>query len=158
MTTDARGRPVTDRPHITSPGADFTSAYDRIRDAVETVTGKPGRRNGRGWSFRCPAHPDRVASLSVTPAADRVLVNCFAGCRIDDILATLNLTRRDLFDRTQGPWQRPWMPPKPAPDPGWSYVSEPPDVPDIVKLSLYAASTTEVPILGHHPGGPVPRW
>jgi putative DNA primase/helicase len=56
------------------------------------------RRNGSGWSARCPAHEDRIASLSVSEGDDgRALVHCHAGCALDTILAACELTAPDLF-------------------------------------------------------------
>ena len=52
------------------------------------------RRIGQGkWQGRCPAHADRSPSLSVAEGQDgRVLVHCFAGCALTQILAALRLT------------------------------------------------------------------
>ncbi|SDD32622.1 hypothetical protein [Aquimonas voraii] len=56
------------------------------------------RRSGRGYLCRCPAHEDRAASLSIAAGDDgRVLLHCFAGCSVDDVVAALGLQRRDLF-------------------------------------------------------------
>jgi len=57
------------------------------------------RRAGRGrWMARCPAHEDGSPSLSISEGRDgRVLLNCFAGCRLTSILQALNLSLRDLF-------------------------------------------------------------
>jgi hypothetical protein len=53
------------------------------------------------FQARCPAHGDRSPSLSIAEGRDgRVLIHCFAGCTVDDILSALKLARRDLF---QGP-------------------------------------------------------
>ena len=53
------------------------------------------------FQARCPAHRDRLPSLSIAEGRDgRVLLHCFAGCSTDAILAALKLSRRDLF---QGP-------------------------------------------------------
>jgi hypothetical protein len=50
------------------------------------------------WAARCPAHQDRSPSLSVREGDDgRVLVHCFAGCPLTDILAKVGLSIRDLF-------------------------------------------------------------
>ncbi len=50
------------------------------------------------WIARCPAHHDRSPSLSITGADDgRVLIHCFAGCGVADILAAVGLTLSDLF-------------------------------------------------------------
>jgi hypothetical protein len=56
------------------------------------------RRNGSGWSARCPAHDDRHASLSVTAGDDgRALVYCHAGCDLEAVTAGLGLSTADLF-------------------------------------------------------------
>ena len=55
------------------------------------------RQHGDQWQACCPAHDDHTPSLSITPAADKVLVYCHAQCPLDAILAALGLTRRDLF-------------------------------------------------------------
>jgi hypothetical protein len=57
------------------------------------------RRTARGrWQARCPAHEDRLPSLSICERPDsRILVHCFAGCTVPAILAALRLKSRDLF-------------------------------------------------------------
>lgn len=53
---------------------------------------------GRGHLARCPAHQDKSPSLSIKEADDgRVLVHCFAGCSVADVLAAVGLELRDLF-------------------------------------------------------------
>ena len=50
------------------------------------------------WKACCPAHSDKTPSLSVCQTDDgRVLLNCFAGCAVDDILAAIGLTTAELF-------------------------------------------------------------
>ena len=66
---------------------------ERVLDCLQHV-----RRQGSGWSARCPAHLDRRNSLSVAEGEDgRVLVHCFAGCTPEDVVAGLGLEMRDLF-------------------------------------------------------------
>jgi hypothetical protein len=67
------------------------------------------RKYGRGWLGRCPAHHDRSPSLSVRVADDgKVLLRCFAGCRIEEITAALGISVRDLFPpRGNGQERRP---------------------------------------------------
>ena len=61
------------------------------------------RKAGGGWTARCPSHPDRNASLSIATGDDeRVLLNCHAGCRPEEIVAALSLTMADLFERQGG--------------------------------------------------------
>ena len=53
----------------------------------------PGR-----WIARCPAHDDRRPSLAIRELQDgRVLVHCFAGCPIQDVLAAAGLEMSALF-------------------------------------------------------------
>jgi hypothetical protein len=52
----------------------------------------------RKWMGRCPAHRDRLPSLSIGEGRDgRVLLNCFSGCILSNILRAMKLQRRDLF-------------------------------------------------------------
>ncbi|HXG90010.1 MAG TPA: DUF3631 domain-containing protein [Vicinamibacterales bacterium] len=55
------------------------------------------RPHGAGWMARCPAHDDAKASLSIAPGDDgRTLIKCHAGCSTEAVLATRNLTLKDL--------------------------------------------------------------
>jgi hypothetical protein len=57
------------------------------------------RRAGRGkWQAKCPAHEDRMPSLSITEGREgRTVINCHAGCELGDILASVGLRMTDLF-------------------------------------------------------------
>lgn len=56
------------------------------------------RKSGRGWMARCPAHPDRHASLSIGENSDGwALLTCFSGCTADAICSAVGLTVSDLF-------------------------------------------------------------
>lgn len=55
------------------------------------------RRTGNGFLALCPAHDDRNPSLSITPAEDRLLLHCFAGCSVEAITAAIGLSLSDLF-------------------------------------------------------------
>jgi replicative DNA helicase len=57
------------------------------------------RKNGRGWTARCPAHEDGRPSLAVTETDGKILVNCFAGCSADKIVSALGLDLSDLFEK-----------------------------------------------------------
>jgi hypothetical protein len=58
------------------------------------------RTSGGGFMARCPAHNDRIPSLSVglSRRGGGVLIHCFAGCCTEDVLAALGLTYSDLYD------------------------------------------------------------
>ena len=56
------------------------------------------RPSGRGWMARCPAHEDRENSLSVGEGrGGRVLLTCFAGCKLEAIVEAAGLSMADLF-------------------------------------------------------------
>src|SRR5262249_12958964 len=70
---------------------------DTVVDALRTHGCKP-RRNGTGWSAKCPAHDDRNPSLSANEGDDgRALVHCHAGCATDAVLEALGLSAADRF-------------------------------------------------------------
>ncbi len=50
-----------------------------------------------GWNVICPAHQDKNPSLSATLKANRILVNCQAGCKTEDVLKLKGLILADLF-------------------------------------------------------------
>lgn len=82
----------------------------RVLDRLDHVVARAG-----GWAARCPAHPDRSPSLSVSPAADGgVLMHCFAGCSRSQILAALGLRERDVHPARAMSARR--LVPSPSPD------------------------------------------
>lgn len=49
-----------------------------------------GHRAGTSWIARCPAHDDRVPSLSISAGhAGKILVRCHAGCDQQDVIVAL---------------------------------------------------------------------
>lgn len=69
-------------------------AIDRIERRLVETTGR-GIENNMAI---CPAHADQNPSLSVSQAADRVLVYCHALCSIDAIAAALSCKIADFFN------------------------------------------------------------
>jgi putative DNA primase/helicase len=62
----------------------------------------PGvKKTANGWQTKCPAHDDKVASLSISVQEDgKVLLYCHAGCELRDILRAAGLKMTDLFPAT----------------------------------------------------------
>lgn len=65
------------------------------------------------WLAKCPAHDDKHPSLNIKESdGDRVLVKCWAGCAVEDVLAAVGLAFDDLFPARPThrgkPEQRPW--------------------------------------------------
>ena len=59
---------------------------------------KKVRKSGNNYMACCPAHEDSDPSLSLTQLPDgRILMKCFAGCEITEILHKLGLSISDLF-------------------------------------------------------------
>jgi len=57
------------------------------------------KQTGRGrWLACCPAHDDKCPSLTITESdSDRLLVHCFAGCGIGEIMAAVGMDVSDLM-------------------------------------------------------------
>src|SRR5262249_33016148 len=73
------------------------------------------KRNGTGWSARCPAHDDRAPSLSVGAGDDgRALICCHAGCSAEAVVQALDLTLQDLMPAAVGDCAPRYRLPKPA--------------------------------------------
>ena len=71
---------------------------EKVLDCLEGV-----RQSNGSWKALCPAHDDHKPSLSISEGDDgRALVNCFAGCETDEVLARLGLRMADLFVSTNG--------------------------------------------------------
>jgi twinkle protein len=70
------------------------------------------KKTARGWQARCPSHDDRNASLHVSKGDDgRTLLNCFAGCSVENVTAALGITVKDLFpERENFELQKPRKP------------------------------------------------
>ena len=71
-----------------------------ITDLLPLLRQVKSSRAGQ-WMAACPAHHDRHPSLSLRLLADgRVLIKCWAGCHVRDIVAALRLDMRVLFPST----------------------------------------------------------
>jgi hypothetical protein len=58
-----------------------------------------GRKSGRGYVARCPAHEDTSPSLSLRDGDRGIMVHCFAGCSAADIYAAIRRFDADLLPR-----------------------------------------------------------
>jgi hypothetical protein len=69
---------------------------DRVIGALDAHGCRP-RHQGDSWMARCPAHDDREPSLAVGRGQQQpVLINCFAGCRPEDVLVALGMCWSDV--------------------------------------------------------------
>jgi len=60
---------------------------------------RSGKWKGRtSYMAKCPSHPDRMASLSITEGdGGKTYLHCFRGCTTDEILKAKGLAIGDLF-------------------------------------------------------------
>lgn len=73
----------------------MAEVVDRLLGRLANV-----KRTGAGrWSACCPAHASRSqSSLSIREIDDgRVLLHCFAGCPVDDVVRAVGLDLTDLY-------------------------------------------------------------
>ncbi|MGE4073720.1 MAG: CHC2 zinc finger domain-containing protein [Lysobacterales bacterium] len=99
----ARGLSVGTGASVKTP-TDYssTAVQTSIPPSIDLVLSRLDqvRQHGQGYTARCPAHNDRSASLSVACGDDgRILMHCFAGCGIHDVVGAVGLTVSDLFPR-----------------------------------------------------------
>jgi hypothetical protein len=72
--------------------------FEDVLDKLEVAT-----RNGEKAMSFCPAHDDRNSpSLSLKAQDGKLLLNCFAGCRPEDIVSEIGLQMKDLFSEGGG--------------------------------------------------------
>ncbi len=93
------------------------SAYDQLIGALEGSVKVAQSRDGSARA-QCPSHNSRGMSLLVSRRDDGAGLHCFGGCETADVLASVGLSMRDLFDDNDTDWKhrRTWTP-RPAPSP-----------------------------------------
>lgn len=56
------------------------------------------RKSGpASWVACCPAHQDRSPSLSIKDNNGTILLHCFGGCSVHEILVSVEMDMEDLF-------------------------------------------------------------
>lgn len=76
-----------------------TAGLDRLIARLQKV--KPS--GNQSWTACCPAHEDSHPSLSLRQTADgRILIHCFAGCAVGDVVAAVGMDIMDLFPQSFG--------------------------------------------------------
>src|ERR1043165_199279 len=70
-----------------------------INNVLDRLTGI--KKNGKGFTARCPSHSDERNSLAITEKDGHLLLHCFAGCSLDNITSALGIKPSDLFEPTK---------------------------------------------------------
>jgi len=67
-----------------------------LEDFLALLKGVKHSHSGQ-YQALCPGHHDTRSSLSVKEANEKILLQCFAGCGLENILGPLDLEPKDLF-------------------------------------------------------------
>ncbi len=80
----------------------LSSKTERLLTQLDNV-----KQTGKGkWLARCPAHADKSPSLAIKEIDDRILLHCFSGCEVAQIVNSVGLHMEDLFpDRVADPYR-----------------------------------------------------
>lgn len=72
---------------------------DRIQSLEDFLALLKGVKHSHSDQYQalCPGHHDTKPSLSVKEANGKILLQCFAGCELENILGPLDLEPKDLF-------------------------------------------------------------
>jgi hypothetical protein len=73
----------------------------QIEALLSRLSGVKGR-NGN-YVACCPAHEDRKPSLAVKEQDGKILVHCFGGCSVENIVGAVGMDLTDLFPPTDSP-------------------------------------------------------
>jgi len=74
------------------------SKMNALLARLERVRGKNGR-----WVASCPHHADKSPSLALSEKDDgRILIHCFAGCSVQEVLGAIGMEFGDLFPDVEG--------------------------------------------------------
>lgn len=72
-----------------------------VEKVLERLEGT--RQSNGSWKALCPAHEDRVPSLSITEGDEnKAILHCFVGCEPEEIVAAMGLEMKDLFEQRNG--------------------------------------------------------
>lgn len=78
----------------------------RAETLLSRLDGVKPTGEGR-WVSRCPGHEDRSPSLSIRKLPDgRLLLHCFSGCGVHDVLAAIGMSMADLQPERLGDFKR----------------------------------------------------
>lgn len=97
---------ATGRGHLAQGTAQTNYITDAAGILLERLDGVRETRANQ-WVARCPAHDDRRPSLSIKCIDDRVLLHCFAGCAVGDVLSRAGLRLADLFVKPSEHFRKP---------------------------------------------------
>lgn len=67
-------------------------------DILLSRLNKAKRTSSNSWQACCPAHDDRLPSLTIRDTNDgTILLHCFAGCSTEDVLGAIGMEFKDIM-------------------------------------------------------------
>lgn len=72
------------------------SQLDNLLSRLTKVKGRAGN-----YVACCPAHEDRSPSLAVKEQDGKIILHCFAGCSVENIVGSVGMEMTDLFPPTE---------------------------------------------------------
>lgn len=66
-------------------------------DNLLSALDKTRRTGDNRWIACCPAHTDKSPSLSIGYKDDKIILHCFGGCSVDEVVGSLGMTLADLM-------------------------------------------------------------
>lgn len=95
---------ISKSPVLNNPKVGIDSILSKLDKVKSTSNGK--------WLALCPAHPDKSPSLAIKLTDDgKILIHCFAGCHVTDVVAAIGLELSDLMPENLT-YQKGTKPPK----------------------------------------------
>ncbi len=67
----------------------------RLENLLSRLTKVKGRAGN--YVACCPAHEDKSPSLAVKEQDGKIILHCFAGCSVDNIVGAVGMSMSDLF-------------------------------------------------------------
>ena len=78
-------------------------------ESILAKLNKPIKTGNSQWRAPCPAHGSTGRTLSIKAASDgHILLHCFAGCSVQEIVDSVGLRMGDLFP-SDSTYERPLM-------------------------------------------------
>lgn len=77
--------------------------------SFEALLSRLTKVRGRSGNFVacCPAHEDSSPSLSVKQQDGKIIMHCFAGCSVENIVNAVGMNMTDLFPPSEARYDKP---------------------------------------------------
>lgn len=77
--------------------------------SLEAMLSRLDKVKGRNGSYVacCPAHADKSPSLAIREDGGKIVLHCFAGCPVENIVGALGMDMTDLFPPDNRDYAKP---------------------------------------------------